>query len=46
VLDRLLEEMSYEAADIKTKEIKIDMKYVNKYLLALMQDDDLSRYIL
>ncbi len=46
VLERLLEEISFDASELKGKEIQIDDHYVNKHLEALMKDDDLSRYIL
>ena len=46
VLERLLEEVSFEAADLKDKKIEVDAQYVDKYLKQLVQDDDLSRYIL
>ena len=50
VLERLLEEISYSAADLaleyKDSPLMIDANYVNKYLGELVQDEDLSRYIL
>ncbi len=46
VLERLLEEISFEASDQAEKEVFVDVAYVNKYLEALVKDDDLSRYIL
>ena len=50
VLERLLEEVSYSAADLalehKDSPLTIDANYVNKYLGELVQDEDLSRYIL
>lgn len=46
VLERLLDEASYEAADSAGTEISIDASYVEKYLGELSQDEDLSRYIL
>lgn len=46
VMERLLEEVSYEAADCSGQEIVIDAKYVDDRLQALMKDEDLSRYIL
>lgn len=46
ILERLLEEVSFEATDLKQKKIKIDAAYVNKHLHHLVQDEDLSRYIL
>lgn len=46
VLERLLEEVSFEADSYSGKDIAIDAAYVNKYLAMLVQDEDLSRYIL
>lgn len=46
VMERLLEEISFEASDIGGKDVEVDAKYVNKYLQQLIEDDDLSRYIL
>lgn len=46
VMERLLEEISFEATDHSGKEIVIDTDYVNKHLQHLVQDEDLSRYIL
>jgi ATP-dependent HslUV protease ATP-binding subunit HslU len=46
VLERLLEEISFEALELAGQTIVIDAAYVDKYLLHLMEDDDLSRYIL
>lgn len=46
VMERLLEEISFEANDYSGKKIVIDAEYVNKHLDHLVQDEDLSRYIL
>jgi len=46
VLERLLEEISFEASDCQGISVNVDDVYVMKYLGALMKDDDLSRYIL
>jgi ATP-dependent HslUV protease ATP-binding subunit HslU len=46
VMERLLEEISFEASDSQIKEIGIDADYVDKHLQALVKDEDLSRYIL
>ena len=48
VMERLLEEISFSAADLaSTGEIvRIDSDYVNRSLGDLIQDEDLSRYIL
>jgi ATP-dependent HslUV protease ATP-binding subunit HslU len=46
VMERLLEEISFEASDSTEKSINIDSAYVDKHLQALVKDEDLSRYIL
>jgi ATP-dependent HslUV protease ATP-binding subunit HslU len=46
VLERLLEDISFEAADRDGTELAIDADYVDKHLGELAQDEDLSRYIL
>jgi ATP-dependent HslUV protease ATP-binding subunit HslU len=46
VLERLLEAVSFEAADRAGQSVVIDAAYVDSHLQALVQDEDLSRYIL
>ncbi|MCK5920090.1 MAG: AAA family ATPase, partial [Methylococcales bacterium] len=46
VMERLLETLSFEAADREDEAVRIDAAYVDKHLLELVQDQDLSRYIL
>lgn len=46
MLERLLEELSFSAADNGGQQISIDASYVDKYLNELTQDEDLSHYIL
>ena len=46
MLERLLEEISYNAPDLTDKTIVIDAAYVDQHLGELVQDEDLSRYIL
>jgi len=46
VMERLLDELSYEAPDRGGEEIVVDAAYVDKQLGELVQDEDLSRYIL
>ncbi|MDD5229439.1 MAG: ATP-dependent protease ATPase subunit HslU [Methylococcales bacterium] len=46
MLERLLEEISFNAPDLDDKKIVVDAAYVNKYLGELVKDEDLSRYIL
>ncbi len=46
VLERLLEVISYEAADRGGETVIVDADYVDRHLGELVQDEDLSRYIL
>jgi ATP-dependent HslUV protease ATP-binding subunit HslU len=46
VMERLLETISYEAADKSGEKYVIDAELVDKNLQSLAQDEDLSRYIL
>jgi len=46
VMERLLEEVSFEAADSSDKSLSVDAGFVDKNLGELVQDEDLSRYIL
>jgi ATP-dependent HslUV protease ATP-binding subunit HslU len=46
VLERLLETISYEAADRAGEVLRVDADYVDEHLGELVQDEDLSRYIL
>ncbi len=46
VMEKLLEEISFEASDMEAKEIVIDGKYVRDKLKDIIQNEDLSRYIL
>jgi ATP-dependent HslUV protease ATP-binding subunit HslU len=46
VMERLLEEASFDCSDSAGSKICIDSDYVEQYLGSLVQDEDLSRYIL
>ena len=46
IMERLLENLSFEASDIKETKITIDADYVDKYLNEFAENEDLSRYIL
>ncbi len=46
VLENILEEISYDADEYKGKEFKITQELVHKKLEEVVEDDDLSRYIL
>jgi ATP-dependent HslUV protease ATP-binding subunit HslU len=46
ILEKLLEEISFDGPDLKKKTIKVDAAYVRKQLADIVKDQDLSRYIL
>jgi ATP-dependent HslUV protease ATP-binding subunit HslU len=46
IMERLLDEISFEGPDLKKKAVKIDPAYVQKQLSQIVKDQDLSRYIL
>lgn len=46
VLEKLLEDISFNAGSEQTGEVTINADYVEKHLAKLSQDEDLSRYIL
>ena len=46
VMEKLLEEISFNAPDLKEQKITITADYVRQRLAALIDDEDLSRYIL
>ena len=46
IMERLLENLSFDASDLKETKITIDQDYVNKYLNEFADNEDLSRYIL
>jgi ATP-dependent HslUV protease ATP-binding subunit HslU len=46
IMEKLLEDISFEGPDLKKKNVKIDATYVRKQLAEIVKDQDLSRYIL
>ncbi|MEO2280175.1 HslU--HslV peptidase ATPase subunit [Pseudoalteromonas pernae] len=46
VMERLMEEISFDASDKAGTRLVVDGEYVNKHLGMLVQDEDLSRFIL
>jgi ATP-dependent HslUV protease ATP-binding subunit HslU len=46
IMERLLEDILYEAPDTATRRIVIDRRYVEEKLKDIVDDEDLSRYIL
>ncbi|MFI4938557.1 MAG: AAA family ATPase, partial [Candidatus Berkiellales bacterium] len=46
VMERLLENISFEACDNQNNTVTIDLNYVNQQLASLVQNQDLSHFIL
>ncbi len=46
IMERLLEQLSFDASDMTSKTVNIDEKYVLKSLDGITDNEDLSRYIL
>ncbi len=46
IMEKLLEEISFDAPDLKKKTVKVDATYVSKQLSEIVKNQDLSRYIL
>ena len=46
IMERVLDKISFEAPDLKEKEVKVDADYVRAALTDIVKDQDLSRYIL
>ena len=45
-MEKLLEKVSFDAPDMKTGKVFIDSKYVTERLDDILEDENLSRYIL
>ncbi|MBZ5683366.1 MAG: ATP-dependent protease ATPase subunit HslU [Acidobacteriia bacterium] len=46
IMERVLDELSFEAPDKKGQQVTVDADYVRKMLTDIVKDQDLSRYIL
>ena len=46
IMEKLLEEVSFQGPDLKKKSVRVDAAYVKKQLADIVKDQDLSRYIL
>ena len=46
ILERMLDEISFDAPDRPEKNIQVDARYVREKLSEIIKDEDLSRYIL
>jgi ATP-dependent HslUV protease ATP-binding subunit HslU len=45
-MERLLEDVSFDAPTLVGQELTIDAEYVQAHLADVVKDEDLSRYIL
>jgi ATP-dependent HslUV protease ATP-binding subunit HslU len=45
-MEKVMEEISFKAPNVKKKKIQIDRKYVQSQLKDIIEDQDLSRFIL
>jgi ATP-dependent HslUV protease ATP-binding subunit HslU len=46
VMERLLDELSFDASEIGRQSVTVDEAYVDRMLADIVKDEDLSRYIL
>ena len=46
IMEKLFENVSFEAPDLEKKEIRISSEYVNRELSDIVRNQDLSKYIL
>ncbi len=46
IMEKVLDEISFEGPDLKKKNVRIDAAYVQKQLADIVKNQDLSRYIL
>jgi ATP-dependent HslUV protease ATP-binding subunit HslU len=46
ILERMLDEISFDAPDRPEKNVQVDARYVREKLSEIIKDEDLSRYIL
>ena len=46
IMEKVIEDISFDGPDLKKKNIKIDAAYVHKRLADIVKDQDLSKYIL
>ena len=46
LLEKILEDVSFNASEMKNKKVVVDAKFVKKELKDIVDDEDLSRYIL
>ena len=45
-MEKLLEDASFDAPDLKDKDIVVDAEYVREKMKDIVKDEDLTKYIL
>jgi ATP-dependent HslUV protease ATP-binding subunit HslU len=45
-MEKMLEQISFDAPDSSSQQVRIDAQYVRERLAAIVSDEDLSRFIL
>ena len=46
VMEKLLDEISFDAPDLESRDVVVDSDYVSQKLKDILEDENLSRYIL
>ncbi|HUP46728.1 MAG TPA: HslU--HslV peptidase ATPase subunit, partial [Thermoanaerobaculia bacterium] len=46
ILERLLDEVSFEATEMRGVDVNVDAAYVQRVLADVVKNEDLSRYVL
>ena len=46
IMEKVMEDISYEASDLEHGQVRIDREYVRKKVQSIIKDGDLSKYIL
>ena len=46
IMEKVLDEISFDAPELKEKKVVVDREYVDKMLIDIVKDQDLSRFIL
>ena len=46
ILERVLDELSFDASDMQGRQLTVDAAYVQRVLADIIKDEDLSRYVL
>ncbi len=46
IMEKVLDQISFDAPELKEKKVIVDREYVDKMLIDIVKDQDLSRFIL